>query len=161
MLLLACALAFAACTRDAGTPGAGPRVVLEPSGREPVTVRVDVADTPEARSLGLMFRKDLEEDQGMIFFFERDADHSFWMKNTPLSLDMIFISADGRIVGIAPRTTPFSLAGVRVGKPSRAVLEVRGGFAERHGLAPGDPVRYEDLTSPLLPSGQREKAAEP
>jgi uncharacterized membrane protein (UPF0127 family) len=137
-------LLLAACTSE-------PRLVLHPEGRDPVTVRVEVADTPESRRLGLMYRTHLDEDQGMIFFFERDADHGFWMKNTPLSLDMIFISAEGRIVGIAADTRPFSLESVRGGAPARAVLEVRSGFARRHGLKPGDRVAYEAIVSPLLP----------
>ena len=114
-------------------------------------MRVDVADTPQARSLGLMYRTDLAPDQGMIFFFERDEDHRFWMKNTPLSLDMIFISADGRIVGIQVDAEPFSLKPLGVGAPSRAVLEVRAGFARAHGIKPGDRVTYRGIRSALRP----------
>ncbi len=113
-------------------------------------MHVEVADTPQARSLGLMYRKNLAPDQGMIFFFERDEDHRFWMKNTPLSLDMIFISAEGKIVGIQADTQPFSLQPLGVGAPSRAVLEVRAGFSRTHGLKAGDRVTYRGIRSNLL-----------
>jgi hypothetical protein len=130
---------------------AQPTVVLLPENENPVSVTVEVADTPETRSRGLMYRTTLEEDQGMIFLFEDSEDHSFWMKNTPLPLDMIFISSDGRIAGIAENTEPFSLKPVHVGAQSRAVLEVRGGFSQRHGLRAGDRVEYRNIASRLLP----------
>ena len=125
-----------------------PTVILSPHAGEPVAVRVEIADSAEERSLGLMYRNDLAEDQGMLFLFEKDADHSFWMKNTPLSLDMIFISADGEVVGVAPDAEPFSLRPVRIHKSSRDVLEVRAGFAKRHGIAAGARARYAGFTRP-------------
>lgn len=131
-------------------PG-GPAVILHPEGREPVRVAVEIADTPPARERGLMFRKELAPDAGMLFVFEEEREHAFWMKNTPLPLDIVFISGDGRIAGIARNTTPYSLRMIRVGAPSRLVLEVNAGFAERHGLSAGDRVTWSGIESEMLP----------
>jgi hypothetical protein len=137
-------------TLATGCRDARPTVVLNPENGGEVPVRVEVADTPQTRSLGLMYRTNLTEDQGMIFLFEKEDDHQFWMKNTPLSLDMIFISGDGRIVGIQKNTEPFSMRPLGPGAPSRAVLEVRGGFSDKHGLKAGDRVTYKGIQSNLL-----------
>jgi len=128
-----------------------PAVVLQPRAGRPVAVHVEVADTPDTQTRGLMYRTSLGPDDGMIFLFDREQNHSFWMKNTPLSLDMIFISREGRIVGIHPNAEPFSLKPIDVGAPSRAVLEVNAGFAAAHGLATGDPVTYRNISSTKLP----------
>lgn len=105
-----------------------------------VTVALEVAATPAALERGLMYRTSLAEGHGMLFVFPHEAEHGFWMKNTLIPLDMIFIAGDGRIVGIHAQATPLSTAQIGVGKPSRWVLEVPGGFAARHGIAPGDRV---------------------
>jgi hypothetical protein len=103
---------------------------------------VEIADTEPAREKGLMFRKALPEGRGMLFDFQKDQDVSFWMKNTYIPLDMIFIRGDGRILRIAENTEPMSTRTVPSGGPVRAVLEVIGGTAEKMGLAPGDRVAY-------------------
>jgi uncharacterized protein len=126
-------------------------VILQPKAGRPVAVYVEVADTPDTQTRGLMYRTQLAPDHGMIFLFDREQSQSFWMKNTPLSLDMIFISTDGRIVGIRPNAEPFSLKPITVGAPSRAVLEVNAGFAAAHALAPGDSVTYRNISSTKLP----------
>jgi uncharacterized membrane protein (UPF0127 family) len=128
-----------------------PTVTLTPKGGNPVSVVVEVADTPESQMQGLMYRTHLDPDQGMIFLFEGESSHSFWMKNTPLPLDMIFISKDGRIVGIHENAEPFSLKPIDVGAPSHAVLEVNGGFAAAHGLRVGDQATYRNIASAKLP----------
>ena len=87
-----------------------------------------------------MYRDRLADGHGMLFVFEDEADRSFWMKNTLIPLDIVFIGADGRIVGVRAETTPLSLAPVSVGRPSKWVLEVAGGYAARAGMAPGDRV---------------------
>jgi uncharacterized membrane protein (UPF0127 family) len=84
----------------------------------------------------------------MLFVFEEDADHEFWMKNTVIPLDMLFIAADGRLVGIRANATPLSTASVGVGAPSRFVLEVPGGWAARHGVAPGARVELRGVHLP-------------
>lgn len=104
--------------------------------------RVELADTPEAQQRGLMFRTELGENEGMLFPSERPQMRSFWMKNTPLSLDIIFIGPDGRILNIAANTVPYSLESVVSAGPASAVLELRGGRAAQLGIAPGDKVSF-------------------
>ena len=87
-----------------------------------------------------MFRRELPEGTGMLFDFHREQDVSFWMKNTYIPLDMIFIRADGRILRIAENTEPLSERLIPSGGPIRAVLEVIGGTAQKLGIAPGDRV---------------------
>jgi uncharacterized membrane protein (UPF0127 family) len=84
----------------------------------------------------------------MLFLFDETAEHAFWMKNTLIPLDMIFIGDDGRVVGVVSRTTPGSLEPRSAGGPSRFVLEVNGGWAAAHGVAPGDPVRFVGIPYP-------------
>src|SRR6266849_5607767 len=106
------------------------------------TFAVEMAVTPEDQAKGLMFRRELPEGQGMLFDFQREQPATFWMKNTYVSLDMIFIRADGRILRIAENTVPLSEALVPSGGPVRAVLEVIGGTAKKLGLAAGDRVAH-------------------
>jgi len=113
-----------------------------------VEVALEIADTAEKRQQGLMYRSALADGHGMLFVFEADADHQFWMKNTAISLDLIFIDRDRRIVGIRPEATPFSLAPIRAGVPSRWVLEVPGGFAARRGIAVGNRVDLRGVAAP-------------
>jgi uncharacterized membrane protein (UPF0127 family) len=87
-----------------------------------------------------MYRSELADGHGMLFVFPEESDHRFWMKNTLIPLDMIFIGADGTIVGIHRDATPLSTAPVGVGRPSRYVLEVPGGWTGRTGVAPGQRV---------------------
>ncbi len=103
---------------------------------------VELAVTPEETSRGLMFRRSLPEGQGMLFDFQRDQELSFWMKNTYIPLDMIFIRSDGRIHRIAENTEPLSERLVPSLGPARAVLEVIAGTARKLGLAPGDRVAH-------------------
>jgi uncharacterized membrane protein (UPF0127 family) len=101
---------------------------------------VELAVTDEERQKGLMFRKSLPESYGMLFDFKRDQDVSMWMHNTYVSLDMIFIKADGRILRIAENTPTESDKIISSGGPVRAVLEVVAGTAKKLGIAPGDTV---------------------
>jgi uncharacterized protein len=103
---------------------------------------VEMANTPEEQAKGLMFRRSLPEGQGMLFDFHEEQPTSFWMKNTYIPLDMIFIRADGRILRIAENTVPLSEALVPSGGPVRAVLEVIGGTARKLGIAAGDRVAH-------------------
>ncbi len=103
---------------------------------------VEMATTPEEQAKGLMFRRALPEGQGMLFDFHQEQPTSFWMKNTYISLDMIFIRADGRILRIAENTVPLSEALVSSGGPVRAVLEVIAGTTKKQGIAPGDRVAH-------------------
>ena len=103
---------------------------------------VEIADTEAAREKGLMFRKKLPDGQGMLFDFHQEQDVSFWMQNTYIPLDMIFIRGDGRILRIAENAEPLSTKLIPSGGPVLAVLEVIGGTAHRLGIAPGDRVAY-------------------
>jgi len=103
---------------------------------------VEIADTEPAREKGLMYRKQLPEGQGMLFDFHRDQEVAFWMKNTYIPLDMIFIQGDGRILRIAENAEPLSTRTIPSGGAVRAVLEVIGGTAEKLGIGPGDRVAY-------------------
>ena len=130
----------------ATTPAAdAPVVVLTPAGHDPVRVVVEVARTDEERRRGLMYRQNLAPDAGMLFLFEEDEIHSFWMKNTLIPLDMIFIRKDGTVAGVVESAEPKTLTGRTVGKQSRHVLEVNGGFARAHGIGEGTRVTYEHV----------------
>ena len=110
-----------------------------------VDVALEIADTPETRTRGLMYRNELPDGRGMLFVFDEDANHEFWMKNTLIPLDMIFIAADGRVVGVHPDATPLSTASIGVGSPSRFVLEVPGGWTARHRVLAGDQVELRGV----------------
>jgi uncharacterized protein len=103
---------------------------------------IELAVTDEERARGLMFRRELPEGKGMLFDFKRDQDVSMWMENTYVSLDMIFIRADGRIARIAENTEPMSRRIISSGGPVRAVLEVVAGTARKLGIGPGDKVAH-------------------
>ena len=103
---------------------------------------VEIADTDAERAKGLMFRKELPEGQGMLFDFHREQDVAMWMQNTYISLDMLFIRGDGRILSIAENTEPLSTRVISSGGPVRGVLEVIAGTTRKLGLAPGDRVAY-------------------
>jgi uncharacterized membrane protein (UPF0127 family) len=106
-------------------------------------LEVEVAADDPSRERGLMWRRSLDAGTGMIFVFPQDAEHSFWMKNTLIPLDMIFISADGRIVGIVENAEPQSLDPRDVGQISRYVLEVPGGWSMKNGVRSGSQVDFE------------------
>jgi uncharacterized membrane protein (UPF0127 family) len=122
-----------------------PRVVVETAAGGRHAVAVEIARTDAQRARGLMDRASLADDAGMLFLFEETADHSFWMKNTLISLDMIFIDEEGRVVGVVERAVPRTLTPRSVGAPSRYVLEVVGGWARARGVGPGDRVRFENV----------------
>ena len=103
---------------------------------------VEFANTPEERSKGLMFRRELPQGRGMLFDFGAEGPVAMWMKNTYVSLDMLFIRADGTIARIAENTVPHSEATIQSGPPVKAVLEVVAGTAKRLGIAPGDRVAH-------------------
>ena len=121
----------------------GPRIeILAPDGSKLTTVRVEIADTGAKRELGLMFRHSLNEDAGMIFLFPNSGKQNFWMKNTPLPLDMMFADSSARVVGIVPYAQPYSEALVGVDAASQYVLEVNGGFCARHRVGVGDQFKF-------------------
>jgi uncharacterized protein len=107
-----------------------------------------LADTAEARARGLMYVTELAPDRGMLFDFETPRVITMWMKNTPLSLDMLFIDTEGRIARIEARTRPFSTRVISSQAEVIAVLEINGGRAEKLGIAAGDLVVHRLFSSP-------------
>lgn len=104
--------------------------------------QVEVARTSRQRARGLMFRRSMPQDHGMLFDFGVETPVSMWMKNTYIPLDMVFVSRKGVVTSVATDTTPFSEAVISSGKPAFAVIELNAGAARRIGLAPGDVVRH-------------------
>lgn len=121
------------------------RVVLEPPGQEPVEVQVEIARTEQERARGLMFRKQLPENHGMLFVFDRPEHLSFWMKNTYLPLDMVFITDEMRVLGVVENATPLSTQSQQVPGNSQFVLEVNAGFCQAHGVRDGSRVRFLNI----------------
>jgi uncharacterized membrane protein (UPF0127 family) len=142
MRILSFVVAFVAGLMLSSPPaGSMEQQTLEIATKKGVHVfSVELAVTDEERQKGLMFRKSLPESYGMLFDFKRDQDVSMWMHNTYVSLDMIFIKADGRILRIAENTPTESDRIISSGGPVRAVLEVVAGTAKKLGIAPGDTV---------------------
>jgi uncharacterized protein len=140
--IAAAAFAFAALSVAALTPAqAAGRVTIEiVSGTGVHAFNVELATNDAERERGLMFVKSLPEGQGMLFDFKRDQPVSFWMHNTYIPLDMIFIAGNGRIMHIAENAKPLSDDLIPSQYPVRAVLEVIGGTAEKLGIKPGDRV---------------------
>ena len=134
--LVACLLWVALV--PAGAAGEATVEIISKSGVHAFSVELATNDAERER--GLMFRKELPEGHGMLFDFEREAPVAFWMHNTYIPLDMIFIRADGSILRIAENAEPLSDRLIPSGGPVRAVLEVIGGTARKLGIAPGDRV---------------------
>ena len=103
---------------------------------------VEMATTEEEKQTGLMYRKELPDGKGMLFDFSPEQQVSMWMKNTYISLDMIFIRADGRILRIAENTEPMSTKIISSGGLAKGVLEVIAGTAQKYGIQPGDRVAH-------------------
>lgn len=119
---------------------AEPITILTSQGRHAFTV--EIADDPAERAQGLMHRQSMPPDHGMLFDFGTPRPVQMWMKDTPLSLDMIFIDPQGTVVSIAERTTPFSPAIIASDGPVSHVLEVKAGIARLIGLKPGDRIEH-------------------
>ena len=141
-VMIAMFVAFAGVSACQGEPEVS---IVTREGREMHFV-VEVADTPAKREMGLQYRRALAEGRGMIFLFPSEEQLSFWMKNTPIALDMIFIGADLKIVGIVENTVPFSLDSRSVSGRSQYVLEINGGLSRRYGINAGDSVRFQGIS---------------
>ncbi len=114
------------------------RGVLEASGGQCVLLELWLAVTPAQQRRGLMHVRDVPDGWGMLFVYEREQEISMWMKNTHVSLDMLFIRADGTVASIATDTKPLSLKSIHSGEPVTRVLELKAGTARRWGIKPGD-----------------------
>lgn len=106
---------------------------------------IEIADDPGERSRGLMFRQEMDEDHGMLFVFEESQPVGFWMKNTPLPLDLVFIGQDGKVRAIE-RGEPFSEAPITPGEPVQFVLELNAGTAAEAGIENGDLIRHPAIS---------------
>lgn len=106
------------------------------------TLRVEIADTPEGRASGLQHRAALAENAGMLFDFQVSRPVAMWMKNTRISLDMVFVDCAGRVLNFMTDTEPYSLAPIRSAGPARAVLEVVAGTVERLGIDANSRIRH-------------------
>ena len=143
-LLLICMsalLILSACSGD-------DRLVLQTSGGD-VSFNVDIVDTPETRARGLMFVQSMADDKGMLFDFKEEREVSFWMQNTFIPLDMIFIAADGTVKSIHPNARPHDQTSIPSRFPVRFVLEIVGGRADAIGLKVGDTMVH-----PLVSAGE-------
>lgn len=126
----------------------GPHAVLRPAGREPIAVRLELAVTPSQRTRGLMYRRQLDERAGMLFVFPREHHQVFWMHNTYLALDMVFIRANNQVLGVVENATPMTDDPRQVEGDSQYVLELNAGFARRHGITAGTRVEFVDVPDP-------------
>jgi uncharacterized membrane protein (UPF0127 family) len=118
------------------------------SGAERFDFQVELAATPEARGRGLMFRRSLPAEHGMLFDFGEPRPVAMWMRNTFISLDMLFIDQKGQITKIVPNTVPFSEEVIASDGPVRAVLELRGGVTAAKGIDPGDRIVHPLFSEP-------------
>lgn len=144
----------------AGLPGAGTafaetRAMMLPVHPEPLVVEtaegereftIEIADDDRERSAGLMFREEMDDTHGMLFVFEQTRRVSFWMKNTPMPLDLVFIDDEGRVVAIM-QGEPYSTASIGPDAPVRFVLELKAGTAQKAGIADGDRLRHPEIDS--------------
>lgn len=133
-----------AATAAPASAQAGPRVHLATPGGD-VTVEVEIASTSAQVERGLMFREHLPPDQGMLFLMKEEKNWPFWMRNTLIPLDMIFIARDMTIAGIVENAEPRTETMREVGRPSLYVLEVNGGFSAAHKIAQGGKVQFEGV----------------
>jgi len=135
-------LALAGCSKPAETSPIGlpmERITIDTDhGSE--SFQVELATDDKSRERGLMFRKSMEADHGMLFVFPNVEGVAFWMKNTILPLDLLFVRRDGTIASVAANAKPFSTEQIPSAEPVLAVLELNGGKAAELGLVPGDTV---------------------
>lgn len=156
ILLIVTALLFIQCDQKKGSGGSsdqkntqGRIIDLERevsflnSDSSPFkTIQVAVADEPEERNQGLMDVYNMAEDEGMIFIFEKEELQSFWMANTPLTLDIMYVNSDSTIVRIYQNTEPFSQTSLPSEAPAQYVIETNGGFSVANGITEGMKVRF-------------------
>jgi uncharacterized membrane protein (UPF0127 family) len=120
-------------------------------GQEPLRVSVEIARTEPERRLGLMHRKHLDAGAGMLFLFERSQQLSFWMRNTHLPLDMIFITEALTVLGVVENAEPLTETPRAVPGHSQYVLEVNAGYSRAHGIGPGTVVSFEGVEPEAAP----------
>ena len=150
LVLLACGVNNPTTAAPAAPAAAkGPRIVFPDN----FAVKVEIAADDETRAQGLMYRDQLANDRGMIFLFAQSGDYPFWMKNTLIPLDMIWIDEQKKIVHVAHGVPPCKAdpcPSVPPGAPAKYVLEVAAGVAARHNLANGQTLRFEGLDNVVV-----------
>lgn len=160
MFCLGVALLVAALLRPVGADAAEGEPMILPVDPAPLVAvtgqgerrfAVEIADEPSERQAGLMFRKTMADDHGMLFVFEATQPVGFWMRNTVMPLDLIFIGQDGRIKAVR-QGEPFSDAVISPDEPVRFVLELKAGTAAREGIVDGDLVRHPAISAAPVPS---------
>jgi uncharacterized membrane protein (UPF0127 family) len=145
---LACGQSDDASSTEADTTATIPftkegELAIIQNGDSTVTIDIEVADSDSARERGMMQRENFPNNRsGMLFPFDEEQPRSFWMSNTPVALDIIFVDADSQIVNIAKYTSPFTNERYRSDKPAQYVLETPAGFADSYGLLEGDRIRW-------------------
>ena len=108
-------------------------------------IEVELAENDDERTQGLMYRKSMDDTKGMLFVFQREEPQSFWMKNTIMSLDIMYVNSNKEIVKIYKSTTPFSENSLPSEKPATYVVEVASGFTDRYGIKEGDKISYQKM----------------
>lgn len=115
-------------------------------GHTLATIDIEIAEDERARALGLMHRYSMREDQGMLFIMDLEKEQSFWMKDTYISLDILFVNSQMEIVKIQKHTQPFSQQSIPSVEPAKYVVEVVAGFCNRHNINKGDRIKYKQIT---------------
>jgi len=128
---------------------ASTELLIVHAGGSAYKFEIELATTPDERERGLMFRKSLGANAGMLFMYPDEEPVAFWMKNTLIPLDMLFIKADGHIVHVARNAVPLDETPIASGQPVKAVLEINGGAADALGIKEGDTVEYEGAAGSL------------
>jgi hypothetical protein len=117
-------------------------LVFKRNDRLLTKIDIEIADSEYKTILGLMFRKEMQENQGMLFLFDNEEPRSFWMKDTYISLDIMFADAAKKIVTIHKYTTPFTTNGYASTEPARYVVEVIAGFTDKYNIKTGDTIEW-------------------
>jgi uncharacterized membrane protein (UPF0127 family) len=105
-------------------------------------IAIEIAETPESRETGLMYRRSLPDASGMLFIFEQEEPQAFWMANTYISLDLIFVNAKNEVVSVSKYAQPLSTASIESTGAAQYVIEVPAGFADSHGIVAGQKVQF-------------------
>lgn len=106
-------------------------------------IEVEFAENDDERMQGLMYRRSMDEGKGMLFIFQKEEPQAFWMKNTVIPLDIMYVNSKKEIVKIFKSTTPFSETSLPSGKPATYVVEVAGGFSDKYGIKEGDLISFQ------------------
>ena len=141
-------IVLTACSRNAPADGVD-LIFKKPSGEKTEVFRMEVVATNSDRMRGLMFRKSLAANAGMIFLFQEEREHSFWMKNTLIPLDMVFVSSAWKVVGALENVLPLTEDPRTVGIPSQYVLEFSAGTIKRLGVSSGAAVEVTGQLPPI------------